>query len=88
MFESAIFKIHFHDKLYFKSQTIIHEKLEKLLKMNYMSNNCHEIGETESPPIMSIYKVSGFRTGTQVHLWLIHVNVWKKLPQYCTVISL
>jgi len=63
MFESAIFKIHFHDKLYIKSQTIIHEKLEKLLKMNYMSNNCHEIGETEFPPIMSIYKVSRFRTG-------------------------
>ena len=63
MFASAIFKIHFHDKLYIKSQTIIHEELEKRLKTNYMSNNCHEIGETEFPPIMSIYKVSGLRTG-------------------------
>ena len=26
--------------------------------------------------------------GTRVQLWLIHVNVWKKLPQYCKVISL
>ena len=26
--------------------------------------------------------------GTQVHLWLIHVNVWKKPPQHCKVISL
>ena len=21
--------------------------------------------------------------GTNVHPWLIHVNVWQKLPQYC-----
>ena len=26
--------------------------------------------------------------GTQVHPWLIHVNVWQKAPQYCKVISL
>ena len=26
--------------------------------------------------------------GTHVHLWLIHINVWQKLPQYCKVISL
>jgi len=26
--------------------------------------------------------------GTHVYLWLIHVNVWKKPPQYCKVISL
>ena len=26
--------------------------------------------------------------GTQVHPWLIHVNVWKNPPQYCKVISL
>ena len=26
--------------------------------------------------------------GTHVHPWLIHVNVWQKLPQYCKVISL
>ena len=26
--------------------------------------------------------------GTHVYLWLIHVNVWQKLPQYCKVISL
>ena len=25
--------------------------------------------------------------GTHVHLWLIHVNVWQKPPQYCKVIS-
>ena len=25
----------------------------------------------------------GFRMGTHVHLWLIHVNVWQKPPQYC-----
>ena len=24
--------------------------------------------------------------GTHVHLWLIHVDVWKKPPQYCKVI--
>ena len=26
--------------------------------------------------------------GTYVHLWLIHVDVWQKPPQYCKVISL
>ena len=26
--------------------------------------------------------------GTHVHLWLIHVDVWQKTPQYCKVISL
>ena len=26
--------------------------------------------------------------GTHVHPWLIHVNVWRKPPQYCKVISL
>ena len=26
--------------------------------------------------------------GTQVHLWLIHVDAWQKPPQYCKVISL
>ena len=26
--------------------------------------------------------------GTRVHPWLIRVNVWQKLPQYCKVISL
>ena len=26
--------------------------------------------------------------GTHAHPWLIHVNVWQKLPQYCKVISL
>ena len=26
--------------------------------------------------------------GTHVHLWLIHVNVWQKPPQYRKVISL
>ena len=26
--------------------------------------------------------------GKHVHPWLIHVNVWQKLPQYCKVISL
>ena len=26
--------------------------------------------------------------GTQVHPWLIHVNVWQKAPQYCKVIGL
>ena len=26
--------------------------------------------------------------GTHVHLWLIHVNVWQKPPQYCNIISL
>ena len=26
--------------------------------------------------------------GRDVHLWLIHVNVWKKPLQYCKVISL
>ena len=26
--------------------------------------------------------------GTHVHVWLIHVNVWQKLPQYSKVIKL
>ena len=26
--------------------------------------------------------------GIHVHAWLIHVNVWQKLPQCCKVISL
>ena len=26
--------------------------------------------------------------GTQVHPWLIHVDVWQKPPQYCKVIIL
>ena len=26
--------------------------------------------------------------GTHVHPWLIHVNVWQKLLQYCKVTSL
>ena len=30
----------------------------------------------------------GFRMGTHIHPWLIHVNVWQKPPQYCKVISL
>ena len=25
--------------------------------------------------------------GTHVHLWLIHVNVWQKSPQYWKVMS-
>ena len=25
--------------------------------------------------------------GTHVHLWLTHVDVWQKPPQYCKVIS-
>ena len=28
------------------------------------------------------------REGTYVYLWLIHVNVWQKLSQYCKVIIL
>ena len=30
----------------------------------------------------------GFRMGTHVNPWLIHVNVWQKPLQYYTVISL
>ena len=30
----------------------------------------------------------GLGWGTHVHLWMIHVNVWQKTPQYCKVISL
>ena len=30
----------------------------------------------------------GFRMGTHVHPWLIHVNVRQKPLQYCKVISL
>ena len=30
----------------------------------------------------------GFRMGTHVHPWLIHVNVWQKPLQYCKVTSL
>ena len=29
----------------------------------------------------------GLRWGTNVHPWLIHVNVWQKSLQYCKVIS-
>ena len=32
--------------------------------------------------------VGGSRWGTHVNPWLIHVNVWQKLLQYCKVISL
>ena len=30
----------------------------------------------------------GFGMGTHVYPWLIHVNVWQKLPQYCKVINI
>ena len=30
----------------------------------------------------------GRDSGTYAHLWLIHVNVWQKAPEYCKVISL
>ena len=30
----------------------------------------------------------GFRMGKYVNLWLIHVNGWQNLLQYCKVISL
>ena len=30
----------------------------------------------------------GFRMGTHVHLWLIHVNVWQEPLQYCKIIRL
>ena len=30
----------------------------------------------------------GFRMGTHVYPWPIHVNVWQKPLQYCKVISL
>ena len=30
----------------------------------------------------------GLGWGMHVNLWLIHVNVWQKLLQYCKVISL
>ena len=26
--------------------------------------------------------------GTHVYLWLIHVDIWQKPPQYCNVFSL
>ena len=26
--------------------------------------------------------------GTQVYLWLVHVHVWSKPPEYCKVVSL
>ena len=29
----------------------------------------------------------GLGGATHVHLWLIHVNVWPKPPQYCKIIS-
>ena len=29
-----------------------------------------------------------FQNGGHVHLWLIHVNVWQKLPQYFKVVGL
>ena len=29
----------------------------------------------------------GFRMGTHVHPWQIHVNVWQKPLQYCKVIT-
>ena len=30
----------------------------------------------------------GLGGGTHVNLWLIHVNVWQKPLQYCSIISL
>ena len=30
----------------------------------------------------------GSEWGTRVHLWLIHVSLWQKLPQYYKVINL
>ena len=30
----------------------------------------------------------GLGWGTHVNPWLIHINVWQKLAQYCKVISL
>ena len=30
----------------------------------------------------------GFRMGTRVHPWLIHVSVWQKPPQYYKVIKI
>ena len=30
----------------------------------------------------------GLGRGSHIYLWLIHVNVWEKSPQYCKVISL
>ena len=30
----------------------------------------------------------GFRMGGHIYMWLIHVEVWQKPPQYCKVISL
>ena len=32
--------------------------------------------------------VGGGREGTYVYLWLIHVDVWQKLTQYCKTIIL
>ena len=31
---------------------------------------------------------AGLRMGIHVHLWLIHVNIWQKPPQFYNVISL
>ena len=36
-----------------------------------------------------LWKGGGVEDGrTHVHLWLIHVDVWQKPPQYCKVIIL
>ena len=55
----------------------------------------HETGH--SKPVHWIYSERwdeedggrGFQdSGTYAQMWLIHVNVWQKPPQYCKVISL
>ena len=39
------------------------------------------------PPV-TIYRVGGRfkKKGTYVYLWVIHVDVWQKLNQYCKTI--
>ena len=43
--------------------------------------------EPKQHPVVDV--TGGFQDGkTHAHPWLIHVDVWQKLPQYCKVISL
>ena len=55
-----------------------------------MHEMAHKVGALGQPRGMGRggSRERGFRMGTHVHLWRIHVDVRQKPPQYCTVISL
>ena len=45
---------------------------------------CSGLVHWDDPEVCDGEEVGGgFRMGTHVHPWVIHVNVWQKPPQYC-----